>query len=548
MTGAQALVRSLAKAGVEVVFGLPGVQIMALYDALYHEPGIRLVTVRHEQAAVYMADGFARTTGKVGVALVVPGPGALNATAALGTAYAASSPVLLISGQVASADLGKGRGALHEVTDQLEVFRPLTKWSSRILRVEDIPSAAREAMRQLGSGRPRPVELELPPDVLSASAALELLDPEPPSGEGVEPTAIEAAVALLARARRPLVWAGGGVNASGASAELLELASALDAPVITTPEGKGAVPEDHPLSVGVFYYGHGPVRHVLPRADAILAVGSRLFVPDGLPFLESHQALVHVDIDPEELGRTWKPRVGIAADARLALRALRAELADGPRASEWTTAELAAIRAESEEEIRGQAAVPVRIVETLRAVLEPDAIVVSGITSVGYWSNLALPVLRPRSYLTSSYFATLGFAFPTAIGAKIAHPGRQVVALCGDGGFMYALGELATAVQERVGVVALVFNDNAFGASLNDQLTRFEGRIIGTRLHNPDFARVAEAFGAQGMRLSNHEELGEALASALGSKGPVVIEVPIPTVTPPFQMAPKHLSGPSAPP
>ena len=542
MTGAQALVRSLAREGVEVVFALPGVQIMDAFDALHDEPGIRLVTVRHEQSTTFMADGYARTTGKVGVGLVVPGPGALNATAGLGTAYATSSPVLLISGQIESYNLGKERGALHEVQDLQDVFRPITKWCSRVMSVGGIPEGVHEAMRQLITGRPRPVELEIPWDVLPDRGDAELPEAEVFPRQSPDPSKIKEAAELLANARRPLIWAGGGAIRGEASAEVMELATTLNAPVITTHQGKGVIPETSPLSLGTFYNGHGPGYRTLPQCDVILAVGSRLHLTPKVPWaFQPRQKLIHIDADPEELGRNFPTDIAIAADSRVGLRALLTELG-GERASEWSPSELAGIKDETYQEIKRMAPLQVEIIETLRHELDDDAIVVAGTTDVGYWSYLAFPVLTPMSYLTTSYFATLGFSFPTAVGAKIGNPDRQVVALCGDGGFMYGVPDLGTAVQEGANLVSIVFNNGSYGASLSDQQTRFRGREYGTRLHNPDFARMAESFGAVGVKLSGPEELGDALRDALKASAPVVIDVPMPVLDPPFQIPPRGLS------
>ena len=544
MSGAQALVRSLARHGVEVVFGLPGVQIMDVFDALYDEPGIRMVLTRHEQATTYMADGYARTTGKPGVALVVPGPGALNATAGLGTAYATSSPVLLVSGQIESYNLGQNRGALHEIGEQLDVFKHLTKWCGRSDTVNEIPGMVRNAFREMSSGRPRPVEIEIPWDILSMTDQIELPEPEGPGKQQPEPALIRQAAQLLAGASRPLIWAGGGTRDAAVSSELMDLAVALNSPVITTPEGKGAISENSPLSLGSFYYAHGPGHIALPQADVILAVGSRMMFTPNVPWgIQSHQKVVQIDADPEELGRNIPATVGISADALLGVQALLAELGGRTRASQWTETEISAIRQQADREIREMAPLQVEIIETIRHELDDDAIMVAGTTDIGYWSHLAYPVLAPRSYLTSSYFATLGYAFPTALGAKVGNPGRQVVAITGDGGFGYASSELATAVQEGINVVTLVFNNEMLGASHNDQQQRFGGRVIGTRLHNPDFAQLAEVYGAVGVRLDSHEGLGGALRDALRANLPVVIEVPIPNLAPPFQIAPRGLEN-----
>jgi len=537
MTGGEALVASLLREGIRIIFGLPGVQIMEALDAVYREPQLRWVSVRHEQTAAFMAYGYARTTGKIGVVLVVPGPGALNTTAALGTAYATSTPILLVSGQIETCHLGRRCGALHEVTAQVDVFRPLTKWCHCVLKVEDIPSAVRQAMYHLRTGRLRPVELEIPLDVMRASARVDT--PEPESLGLVQPelSQVQSAARLLTLARRPLIWAGGGVIASDGAKELTQVAERLNIPVITTPEGKGAIRGDHPLSLGVFYYHFGPGRWALPQADVILVVGSRLFpsLGSGLAF-QPEQKLIQIDIDPAEVGRNHRVHLGIVSDARTALSSLLEALPDSSH-STWQPGELEEIRKAVTAELEEIAPLQLSLLRVIRRELKEDAILVPGVTNVAYWGHLAYPVLVPRTYLTSSYFATLGYSFPTALGAKIGNPQRQVVSLTGDGGFMYAVSELATAVQEELNVVTIVFVDRAFGASLHDQQRRFGGRIVGTRLHNPDFVRLAEAFGACGVRASSPEELGRALRMALGENRPTVIEVPVPTMIAPFQSA-----------
>jgi acetolactate synthase-1/2/3 large subunit len=539
MTGAQALTRSLVREGVEVVFALPGVQIMEAFNALYDEPSIRLVLVRHEQSAAYMADGYSRTTGKPGVAMVVPGPGALNATAAVGTAFASSSPIMLISGQIESFNLGVNRGALHEIGEQLDVFKHLTKWCARTTESSEIPNLVHQAMEQLTTGRPRPVEIEIPWDILPDQTEIRLFEKEVHPKTRPEPGAVREAADALAHAERPLIWAGGGAREADLSHELLELAQALNAPVITTPEGKGSFPEDNPLSLGTIYNGHGPGHHAVPQADVILAIGSRMhMVPpvDWSP--QPHQKLIQIDADPEEVGRNIPVTTGMAADGRLALQDLLAELGGKTRASQWTPGDIDTIRDATRAEIQAIAPLQVEIINTIRQELDDDAIMVAGTTEIGYWSHLAFPALSPRSYLTSSYFATLGYAFPTALGAKIGNPYRQVVATSGDGGFGYASSELATAVQEGINVVTIVFNNESFGASYADQENRYKARFIGTQIHNPDYAKLAESYGALGTKVSGPQELGPALRDALKADRPALIEVPIPNLVPPFQISP----------
>jgi len=543
MTGGKAVVESLKREGVEVVFAVPGVQIMHIFDALYGEPGIRLITARHEQTTVYMADGYARVKGKPGVALVVPGPGVQNASAALGTAYACSSPVLLIAGQVESYNLGQNKGALHEINDQLDIVRPVTKWCQRVMAVPEIPAAIHEAMRQMETGRPRPTEVEIPWDIMGTKTEVALILREKHPRPKPDPEKVRRAANLLVSAKKPFIWAGGGVILGDASPEMVELAEALGAAVATTPEGKGAMAEDHPLALGGGYYGFGAARWAMPQADVILAVGTR-FSEVMRPFtaLKPHQKLIHVDADPLVIGKSYPAEIAIIAHTKAALKALVEEVRKKKSLvtarEPWPQVELIDFRERHRIWLREKAPLQTAIINTLRKELSDDAILVAGVTNIGYWCHLAYQAKRPRTYLTSSYFATLGYSFPTALGAKVAAPDKQVVSVVGDGGFMYALAELATAVRYGINLITVVFTDNAFGSTKSDQQVNFQGRIFGTELNNPDFARLAELFGAKGLK-AEPEHLGKALAEALAAKKPTVIEVPIPTLIPPFQIFPR---------
>ena len=534
MSGAQALAYQLRSEGVDTVFTLPGVQIMAAFDALHEvQSDIRLIHTRHEQATTYMADGYAKATGKVGVAMVVPGPGALNATAGLGTAFASSSPVLLISGQIASGALGKRQGQLHEVEDQLDVFKPITKWNHRVTQVGEIPEAVHEAFRHLNTGRPRPVELEVPPDTLAALGDADIIEPEmyPPAMADADD--IERAAQILARARRPAIIAGGGTVISGASDELRDVVDFLQAAVMTTQQGKGILPHDHELLVGVNYAMVEPVKNVLPECDALLAVGTRLlfrgFEPDSVP------PVVHIDADASEIGKNLPTEVGIVGDAKQALRQLleRLRAISGPKASRRQ--EVAELRDAADNELSELASDQLQMIQDIRGAMDDDDILVSGMTNIGYWSHVAFPVSVPRAYITSSYFGTLGYAYPTALGAQVGKPDKRVVALCGDGGFMYNVQELSTAGRYGINAVAVVFNNHAYGASMWDQTHQYGGRFIGTDLNNPDFLKVAEAFGVVGMR-AEPDGIGDALQQAFAANAPVLLEVELPNMMPPFQI------------
>ncbi len=533
MNGAQALVSQLSSEGVEVVFGLPGVQIMTAFDAFYEQRNtIKLLHTRHEQATTYMADGYAKATGKVGVAMVVPGPGALNATAGLGTAYASSSPVLLISGQIPSNALGKRRGELHEVDDQLDVFRPITKWAHRVTDPAAIPEAVHEAFHHLKSGRPRPVELEIPPDTLAATADISILSAETPEKPKPDAVAIRQAAQTLAAAKRPVIVAGGGTITAEAGKALEGLAEVLQAPVLTTQQSKGVIAEDHPHFLAVNYIV-SPMKQLFTECDAILVVGTRFLIREFDP--PSVPAIVQIDIDPSEIGKNYPVRVGIEADADEGLSGLLAALRDlgGQRPSR--AAEITAQREAFRGEVRAMAPQQFALVETIRETLAADAILVSGVTNIGYWSNILYPARRPRSFITSSYFGTLGYAFPTALGAKVACPEKQVVALCGDGGFLFCLQELSTARKYGIDVVAILFNNHAYGASRWDQTHRYGERFIGTDLDNPDFLKLADAFGVTGMRC-DPAGLGAALKAALEVRTPVLLEVEVSIMMPPFQL------------
>ncbi|MCZ6484869.1 MAG: thiamine pyrophosphate-dependent enzyme, partial [Acidobacteria bacterium] len=383
------------------------------------------------------------------------------------------------------------------------------------------------------TGRPRPVELEIPPDVLAAAGDMDMIEAEEYPRSGGNPSDIQRAAQLLARAQKPVLIAGGGTVIANASRELLELAEFIQAPVMTTQQSKGIIPEDHELAIGVNYASVGPAQLVVPKSDVILAVGTRLLIRD-LKITPS-QNLIHIDADTTVLGRNHPSRVQIEADAREALSGLLKQLQAITSPTQSRRQEIAGYRKAFREQVGELAPQQVEIIGTIRRRLDKDAIVVAGVTNIGNWSHLAYPVSQPRTYITSSYFGTLGFAFPTALGAKVAWPQRQVVALCGDGGFMYNAQELSTAIQHRIHVVTLVFNNSAYGASQWDQTHRYAGHYIGTDLHNPDFVKLAESFGALGMR-TEPEGLDASLKRALAADRPVILEVAVPNMMPPFQI------------
>lgn len=532
MTGGQALVKSLYLEGVRVVFGLPGVQLYHAMDALHREPGIRFITTRHEQATAYMADGYSRAGGGIGTALMVPGPGLLNAAAGIGTAYSASSPILVVSGQIERDLIGVNRGMLHEVDDQLQSIKPITKWAERVLDPVNVPETVQQAFYHLRTGRPRPVEIEIPPETLAELADVELREPEESRRIEASDDEIAAAAGMLANATNPLIWVGGGAISSGASEPLLRVAEHLQASVISTPEGKGAISDRHYLSLGTLWLRNDPIARSSDH-DVILAVGTRMATPN----LLDGQQVVQIDIDKEELGRNYDKTLGVQGDARAALEALHSALSALTLPRPNRQAEVEALKAR-----RSSAVIKVEpqdsLIAAVRSAMPDDGILVAGMTQLGYYSRVHYPVYQPRTFLTSSYFGNLGFAFPTALGAKVAQPHKAVVALSGDGGFLFNSQELATAVQYGINVVVVVFNDNAYGNSLRDQRLNFRGRLIGTELHNPDFVQLARAYGANGIYVQDKNDLEPALREAIGSGQPTLIEVPVGPMPSPWELPP----------
>ena len=520
MNGGQALVRSLAAEGLRVVFGVPGAGQYEAIDALYSTPSIRYISVRHEQAASYMADGYARAGGEVAAALVVEGPGLFNAMSGIATAYATSSPILVVTG-------GHHHRKKGLDLDETAWLGPLTKWVARVQRPSEIPETVREAFRQLRSGRPRPVAIEVPPSVFAASEEVGpvQLPAAPPAPANGDECAIQRAAELLLGARRPVIWAGGGVMRAKAAALLAELADYLQIPVVTTRQGKGSISERHPLSLGMANVQYGPLGNWLAERDVILAVGTSHSTGAG------GQMVIRIDVDESELGSGDSTHniLGDAYPVMMALNravaALTTSRADESSAVQAEVAALNAARFDPSSQLQPQW----DLMEAVHAALPEDGIVVQGMNQMGYYSRNYFRARAPRTYLTSSSHGTLGCAYPVALGAKVAHPERAVVSLSGDGGFLYNVQEISTAVQYGINAVGIVFNDNAYGNVLRAQMEEFDGHVLGTQLHNPDFVALAENFGANGVLAEDAAALEPALREALdaGTDKPTLIEVPL---------------------
>lgn len=524
MTGGQALVASLKIQGIDVVFGLPGVQLDGAFDALWEaRDAIRVYHTRHEQAASYMADGYARTTGRVGTCLVVPGPGILNAASGLSTAYACSAPVLCIAGQIPFKYIGRGAGMLHEIPDQLGAARSFTKWAGLAGRPEDVPGVVREAFRQLRSGHVRPVTVEVPQDVLQDTGEVMLPARVEPERESGDREAVQAAAERLGRAERPVIFAGGGVLRSGAWTSLERLAEMLEAPVIMSSSGRGAISDRHYLAQTMVA---GPA--LLPPADVVLVVGTRFLQPAQSRWRpRADQTVIQIDVDREEIGRNCAVAAGIVGDADLVLQELLSRIPRYNRKRASRREECEAVRRKVEEAL-GVLEPQRSYAHAIRDALPEDGIVVSGVTQLGYWIQFGtFPIYRPRTLITPGYQGTLGYEYGTALGAQVGAPTQRVVAICGDGGFMYQVGELATAVRHRINAIAIVFNDGAFGNVRRMQEQLYGGHVIASDLHNPDFMKLADAFGVRGLRADSPDELRTRLTAALRDDAPALIEVPV---------------------
>jgi acetolactate synthase-1/2/3 large subunit len=521
MTGGAALVEMLRRHGVDTLFALPGVQNDALFVALYDAgDGIRVIHTRHEQAAAYMALGYARASGKPGAYAVVPGPGLLNTTAALSTAYATNAPVLCISGQIPSDLIGRGFGLLHEIPDQLSILKGLTKWAARINHPSETGKLVNEAFRQLADGRPRPVALEMPLDIMAMNAALDLPGPETaPLPPAPDPEAIDKAAALLSAAQAPLIYVGSGAMEAGG--EIVALAERLQAPVVTYTGGKGVVSDRHYLAQNLLA-GH----ELWKTADVVLAVGTRLNQPQTRWGFDANIKLIRVDLDPVEITRIVKPAIGIVADAKEAAAALLAAVKGGS-ARPSRKDELDRLKGKTAATLAERLGPQCEYLAALRDELPDDGIYVEDLTQVGYVGRLGFPVYQPRTYIHSGYQGTLGYSYATALGAKVAKPDVPVVSVSGDGGFMYNVQELSTAALFGIDAVAVVFADGAYGNVRRMQKNDYGNRLIATELQNPNFPKMAESFGIAGVKTTSPEGLRKELNAAFKRRGPSLIEVAV---------------------
>jgi acetolactate synthase I/II/III large subunit len=541
LAGARILLECLKLEEVDTIFGYPGGTVINIYDELYSFPEIRHILPRHEQAAVHAADGFARATGKVGVAIATSGPGATNTVTGIATAYMDSIPLVVITGQVPTALIGND--AFQEV-DIIGITRPCTKHNFLVKNVKEIAGIVKKAFYIARTGRPGPVLIDLPKDVQIAVA--EFKYPEKvdmrsykPTVEG-HPRQIEKAASMLLAARKPVIYVGGGVILGDAAPELATLAELLHAPVTTTLMGLGAFPEDNQLSLGLLgMHGTYYANMAVTNCDLLVAVGARFDdrVTGKIPAFAPHAKIIHVDVDPTSIKKNVRvdlPIVGPVKDVLAKLLAALDERRDAVASFQknvkpwlgeidtWKTKHPMSYR-ESEQVIKPQA-----VIRTLRRLSDPDAIIATDVGQHQMWTAQFFGFTRPRTLLSSGGLGTMGYGLPAAMGAQAAFPGRQVIAICGDGGFQMNLQEIATLVQSNLPVKICILNNNYLGMVRQWQELFFEKRYSQTVLDLPiDFVKLAEAFGAKGFTASKPDEVEAVISSGFETPGPVIMEFKI---------------------
>ncbi|MFI0372228.1 thiamine pyrophosphate-binding protein [Actinomadura sp. 1N219] len=533
-TGGDLVVEALRALGVEMLFGVASVHNLPILDAVRRDGGITVVNVRHEQAAVHAADGYARVTGRLGVALASTGPGTANTMGGLFEAQFAGSRVLLITGQVESRFLGRSKGYLHEAEQQLAMLRTLTREAWTVRRAEDIAETVVAAGRETGRGWPRPTAVEIPVDLQYAQVPASSRVPEAAPMPRAAPPAerVRAAADLLADARRPLIWAGGGVLSAGAWPELRRLVERLEIPVVTSVQGRGALPEDHPLCLGALVTTP-PLRDVVEDADVVLAVGARfqMYTTDAWR-LRLTGALIHADADTSVFGRTYPPTVALHGDARETLRALDEHVTATAATGEWAVTGRKAAAEARENSLESLGPDHRAIVAAIRRSLPRAGVIVRDSTVPAYaWGDRLLPVLEPRTSLHPAS-AAIGPGLPLAIGAALGS-GERTVVVHGDGGIMLSIGELSTLAQADAPVTVCVFNDRGYGVLRDVQHATFDGARNDVDLHTPDFVALAAAMGVPGEKVADAAAFDRAFARSVErGAGPYLIEIDLTALAP----------------
>jgi acetolactate synthase-1/2/3 large subunit len=528
MTGAQATIAQLKAEGVEIVLGIPGIHNMYLCDAVLDYPELRFISGRHEQGITFMANGYARASGRIAVPLVITGPGVTNSLTPLADASVDSVPMVLVASQTDTSRLGKG--AFHELKDQTALLSQVTKWNVRVDAVEEISEAINTAFAQAYEGRPGPTAVEVPLNVQQQRGPVELCPAARRRPTPADAKAVQLAAQKLAQAQAPVIYVGSGAASSGCTEQLVQLMDRLQAPCCVTALAKGVVPDDHPLNMGWWGEPEGVALEFLQEADVALVIGSSLDEAGTRAWtMPLPEELIQIDTSPDVMDRHYPVSVPLVGDARLVLTQLlqvlegdnKIELPSRPSPIGRIGVGKRRVLAEAQQKLGWQYA------DAVERALPADAFVTNDASRTNGWMIRYLNRYQPRTLNITANMAALGYAFPAAIGAKLAYPDRQAVAVMGDGGFLFTVYSLATAVKHRLNVVVIVFDNHSYGTIAWSQMQEF-GREIGAELCNPDFAQMAQSFGAAGVRAVDPDQLYEALLEARDRDRPTVIHVPLP--------------------
>ena len=524
VTGADLIYRALRAMGIEHVFGIVSVHNLPIYDAILRHGGITPIDMRHEQAALHAADAYARVTGKLGVAITSTGPGAANGVPGLFEAGFASSRVMMITGQVETSYYGKGKGVLHEAEKQIEMLRAVTGCVESPRHSNDVVPALLNAGRNVLTGRPQPAAVEIPIDLQYAKVEDRAVIFTAPPAPSASDESLDAAATALADAGKRVIWAGGGAITAGAAAVVQQLAEQLRAPVFTSANGRGVIPEDHELAMGPLT-SEPDLASVLADADVVLAVGTRFQAGATANFkLKLGGKLVHIDADAGVINRNYRADVAVLGDAKAALLGIQARLNAAPGSSDYLAASLHA-RDAARAAIRRQMGPDFQaIMDSMRTLLPRDGNVVRDATVPAFiWGNRLLPILQPNTSVSTTS-AAIGPGLPFAIGAAVGG-WRKTLLIQGDGGLMLSIGELATAVQYQLPLIVCVFNDGGYGVLRGVQRQRFDGRNTGVDLATPDFVKVAQGMGMLGLRVAGVTSFEKAFAEAVAHEGPVLLDL-----------------------
>lgn len=528
LNGAQILLESLVREGVEVIFGFPGGTVLPLYDVLPQFPQIRHILVRHEQAAAHAADAYARVTGKVGVCLATSGPGACNLVTGIANAHLDSSPILAITGQVARPFIGKD--AFQEV-DITGITVPITKHSYLVLKADEIAVAVKEAFHIAGTGRPGPVLIDIPRDVFVEEATFHY--PDHVELRGYKPTVkghmaqVKKAAKAIHESKKPVILSGRGVIISGAFEELRELAEKATIPVITTLLGISSFPEDHELSLGMLgMHGTAYANLAVDGADLVIAIGMRFDdrATGRVSGFAPHAQVIHIDVDPAEIGKNVRVAVPIVGDVKNVLRALNKQV-EAQKRDDWIE-RIKRWRHEHPLSIpgEGKGIRPQYVVNKICEATGGNAIIVTGVGQNQMWAAQHFCYTKPNSLISSGGLGTMGFELPAAMGAKVGKPEDTVWAIAGDGGFQMTIQELATLVQDDIAVKIAILNNGFLGMVRQWQELFYDRRYVATPLSSPDYVKIAEAYGMPGVRVTAKSQVGPTIQKAMEHEGPFLID------------------------